>query len=182
MKIFTIDEVDADYKDPVCKLIRKYKPDIVLNLALPYQDLTIMEACIEENVHYLDTANYESKDEAKFEYKLQWDLHKYFVKRGLMALLGCGFDPGVTNIYTAYNKKHLFDTIDYLDILDCNGGDHGQPFATNFNPEINIREITAKSKFYLNGQWVYGDPLSKNIKFDFPEIGLKKCILCIMKN
>ena len=108
----TIDEVDADYKDPVCKLIRKYKPDIVLNLALPYQDLTIMEACIEENVHYLDTANYESKDEAKFEYKLQWDLHKYFVDKGLMALLGCGFDPGVTNIYTAYNKKHLFDTID----------------------------------------------------------------------
>tara|TARA_B100000287_G_scaffold80479_1_gene72861 strand:- start:1583 stop:2512 length:930 start_codon:yes stop_codon:yes gene_type:complete len=136
-----------------------------------------MESCLNEDVHYLDTANYEPKDKAEFEYKWQWDLHKNFSKKNLMALLGSGFDPGVTNVYTAYTKKHYLDEMEYIDILDCNGGDHGQPFATNFNPEINIREITAKSKYFSNGKWIYGEPLSKKITFDFPEVGKKNMYL-----
>ncbi len=172
-----IEELDADNSFFVGKLLKKHNPNLVVNLALPYQDLSIMEACLKEKVNYLDTANYESKDEAKFEYKWQWDLHNNFFKNDLMALLGCGFDPGVTNVFTAYTKKHYLDKIEYLDILDCNGGDHGQPFATNFNPEINIREITAKSKFYENEKWITGKPLSKKISFYFPEIGQKNMYL-----
>ena len=172
-----IEQLNADHTNDVVKLLKKYKPDIVLNLALPYQDLTIMEACLREKVHYLDTANYEPKNEAKFEYKWQWDLHNNFSKKGLMALLGCGFDPGVTNVYTSYAKKHLLDEIQSLDILDCNGGDHGQPFATNFNPEINIREITANSRHFENGDWKTGKPLKKKISFNFPEIGFRNMYL-----
>ena len=170
-----IEELDADNTNEIVKLLKKYKPDIVLNLALPYQDLTIMEACLNEKVNYLDTANYEPKNEAKFEYKWQWDLHTNFTKKGIMALLGCGFDPGVTNIYTAYAKKYLLDKIEYLDILDCNGGDHGQPFATNFNPEINIREITAKSKHFDNGEWKIGEPLNKKSILIFQKLGSEIC-------
>jgi len=173
----TIEELDADNVKNTSKLLKKHKPNLAVNLALPYQDLSIMESCLNENVHYLDTANYEPKDEAKFEYKWQWDLNKKFLKKNLMALLGSGFDPGVTNVYTAYTKKHYLDKIEYLDILDCNGGDHGQPFATNFNPEINIREITAKSKYFSNGKWIYGKPLSKKISFNFPEVGKKNMYL-----
>ena len=172
-----VEELDADNIKNTCKLFKKHKPNLAVNLALPYQDLSIMESCLNEDVHYLDTANYEPKDKAEFEYKWQWDLHKNFSKKNLMALLGSGFDPGVTNVYTAYTKKHYLDEIEYIDILDCNGGDHGQPFATNFNPEINIREITAKSKYFSNGKWIYGEPLSKKITFDFPEVGKKNMYL-----
>mgnify|MGYP001188534350 CR=1 FL=1 len=172
-----IEELDADNISQTTKIISKYCPELVVNLALPYQDLNIMEACLNKNVNYLDTANYEPRNEAKFEYKWQWELNDKFVEKGLMGLLGSGFDPGVTNVYTAYAKKHYFDEIHYLDILDCNGGDHGQHFATNFNPEINIREITQKSKFYKNGKWITGDPLSKKIEFDFPEIGKRNMYL-----
>ena len=162
-----IEELDADNISETSKIISKYTPELVVNLALPYQDLNIMQACLNKNVNYLDTANYEPRDEAKFEYKWQWELNNKFKEKNLMGLLGSGFDPGVTNVYTAYIKKHYLDEIHYLDILDCNGGDHGQHFATNFNPEINIREITQKSKFYKNGKWITGDPLSKKIEFDF---------------
>tara|TARA_B100000131_G_C18115295_1_gene611072 strand:+ start:87 stop:1292 length:1206 start_codon:yes stop_codon:yes gene_type:complete len=172
-----VEELDADNIKNTCKLFKKHKPNLAVNLALPYQDLSIMESCLNEDVHYLDTANYEPKDKAEFEYKWQWDLHKNFSKKNLMALLGSGFDPGVTNVYTAYTKKHYLDEMEYIDILDCNGGDHGQPFATNFNPEINIREITAKSKYFSNGKWIYGEPLSKKITFDFPEVGKKNMYL-----
>lgn len=161
--------VDADDVPQTMALIRQCQPDLVMNLALPYQDLTIMEACLETGVDYLDTANYEPRDTAKFEYKWQWALHDRFRQKGLMALLGSGFDPGVTNVYTAYAAKHHFDAIEYLDIIDANAGAHGQPFATNFNPEINIREVTAKGRFYEDGQWVETDPLSIKQNFDFPE-------------
>ena len=173
----TVQELDADNISRTSKLINYYKPNLVVNLALPYQDLNIMEACLNENVNYLDTANYEPRDEAKFEYKWQWDLNKKFKKKGIMALLGSGFDPGVTNVYASYINKHYLDKIHYLDILDCNGGDHGQPFATNFNPEINIREITQESRFYKNKKWITGKPLSKKIEFEFPEIGKKNMYL-----
>ncbi len=172
-----IEELDADNIFETSRIISKYTPELVVNLALPYQDLNIMEACLNKNVNYLDTANYEPRDEAKFEYKWQWQLNDKFKEKNLMGLLGSGFDPGVTNVYTAFIKKHYFDEIHYLDILDCNGGDHGQHFATNFNPEINIREITQKSKFYKNGKWITGDPLSKKIEFDFPEVGKKNMYL-----
>ncbi len=172
-----VEELDADNISRTSKLINFYKPNLVVNLALPYQDLNIMEACLNENVNYLDTANYEPRDEAKFEYKWQWDLNDKFKEKGLMALLGSGFDPGVTNVYTSYINKHYLDEIHYLDILDCNGGDHGQHFATNFNPEINIREITQDSKFYKDGKWIIGKPLSKKIEFDFPEVGKKNMYL-----
>jgi len=138
--------VDADKVPELVALIRDVKPQLVINVALPYQDLTIMDACLETGVDYLDTANYEHPDEAKFCYGPQWEYHDRFQKAGLMALLGSGFDPGVTNVYVARAKKHHFDRMDTVDILDCNGGDHGYPFATNFNPEINIREVSAKSK------------------------------------
>ena len=172
-----IEELDADNIPLTSKVISKFCPELVVNLALPYQDLNIMEACLNKNVHYLDTANYEPRNEAKFEYKWQWELNDRFKEKSLMGLLGSGFDPGVTNVYTAYIKKHYLDEIHFLDILDCNGGDHGEHFATNFNPEINIREITQKSKFYKKGKWITGDPLSKKIEFDFPEVGKRNMYL-----
>lgn len=175
----TIDtaEVDADDVEATAALIEKVKPRLVVNLALPYQDLTIMEACLKTGVHYLDTANYEPRDEAKFEYGWQWAYHDRFREAGLMALLGSGFDPGVTSVFTSYTKKHLLDRIDTLDILDCNGGDHGQHFATNFNPEINIREVTAPSRHWENGQWVEGPALSHKQSFDFEQVGPKNMYL-----
>jgi saccharopine dehydrogenase (NAD+, L-lysine-forming) len=150
-------------------LIRRVQPSLVINVALPYQDLAIMDACLETGVHYLDTANYEPPDEAKFEYKWQWAYQERFREKGLMALLGSGFDPGVTNVFTAWLQKHEFDTIDELDIIDANAGNHGQPFATNFNPEINIREVTARGRYWENGAWQETDPLSVKQSFDFPE-------------
>jgi len=173
----TIDRVDADVVPEVSALICKYSPDLVINVALPYQDLSIMDACLETGVPYLDTANYEPPDEAKFCYKWQWDYQERFQKRGIMALLGCGFDPGVTNIFCAYSLKHHFDEIHTIDIMDCNAGDHGHPFATNFNPEINIREVTAKGKYYENGQWIETDPLSIHKPFDFPQVGVREMYL-----
>ncbi len=172
-----IEELDADNISETSKIITKYCPELVVNLALPYQDLNIMEACLNANVNYLDTANYEPRDEAKFEYKWQWELNDRFKEKNLMGLLGSGFDPGVTNVYTAYIKKHYLDEIHHLDILDCNGGDHGQHFATNFNPEINIREISQNSRFYKNGKWITGDPLSKKIEFNFPGVGKRNMYL-----
>ena len=174
--------MDADNISETSKIISKYTPELVVNLALPYQDLNIMQACLNKNVNYLDTANYEPRDEAKFEYKWQWELNDKFKEKNLMGLLGSGFDPGVKNVYTAYIKKHYLDEIQYLDILDCNGGDHGQHFATNFNPEINIREITQKSKFYKNGKWITGVPLSKKMNLIFQRLVKEPYILCIMKN
>ncbi|USD21863.1 saccharopine dehydrogenase family protein [Microbulbifer variabilis] len=162
-------EVDADNVPELVKLIEKVKPDMIINVALPYQDLHIMDACLETGVHYLDTANYEPPEEAKFEYKWQWAYQEKFEKAGLMALLGSGFDPGVTSVFTAYAKKHHFDRIHTLDILDCNAGDHGLPFATNFNPEINIREITANGRYWENGQWVTTKPMEEKRVFNFPE-------------
>lgn len=168
-------QVDADNGPELVALINAEKPDLVINVALPYQDLTIMDACLETGVDYLDTANYEPLDTAKFEYSWQWAYQDKFKNAGLTALLGSGFDPGVTNVYTAYLKKHYFDEIHYLDIIDCNAGDHGLPFATNFNPEINIREVTANGRYWENGQWVETPPLSVNQVFDFPaDIGPKK--------
>jgi saccharopine dehydrogenase (NAD+, L-lysine-forming) len=161
-------EVDADHVGEMVALIEKVKPDMIINVALPYQDLHIMDACLETGVHYLDTANYEPLDEAKFEYKWQWAYQEKFEKAGLMALLGSGFDPGVTSVFTAYAKKHHFDRIKTLDIIDCNAGDHGLPFATNFNPEINIREITANGRYWENGNWVTTEPLEKKKSFNFP--------------
>ncbi len=169
--------VDADKAEEVIRLIEKHKPDIVVNTALPYQDLAIMDACLATGVDYLDTANYEPPDEAKFCYKWQWDYQERFRKRGIMALLGCGFDPGVTNIFCAHAQKNHFDTIEYIDILDANGGDHGYPFATNFNPEINIREITAKGRYWEEGNWLETEPLSVHQTFDFPEIGPREAYL-----
>lgn len=168
-------QVDADNVPELVALIKAEQPDLVVNVALPYQDLHIMDACLEAGVDYLDTANYEPPETAKFEYSWQWAYQEKFTEAGLMALLGSGFDPGVTNVYTAYLKKHYFDEIHYLDIIDCNAGDHGMPFATNFNPEINIREVTAKGRYWENGDWIETDPLSVNRVFDFPaEIGPKK--------
>lgn len=163
--------VDADDAQQVEDLINQVKPDLVVNLALPYQDLPIMDACLATGTDYLDTANYEPKDEAKFEYSWQWAYQERFKQKGIMALLGSGFDPGVTNVYTAYAAKHYFDEIHYLDIVDCNGGDHGQAFATNFNPEINIREITQRGKFWQDGQWHETDPLSVREDLHYQNIG-----------
>ena len=171
-------EVDADNVSEMVALIEKVKPDMVINVALPYQDLHIMDACLETGVHYLDTANYEPPEEAKFEYKWQWAYQDKFEKAGLMALLGSGFDPGVTSVFTAYAKKHHFDRIKTLDILDCNAGDHGLPFATNFNPEINIREITANGRYWEDGKWVTTKPMEEKRVFEFPEgIGEKDLYL-----
>ena len=170
-------EVDADDVDATAALIEKVKPELVVNLALPYQDLSIMEACLKTGVNYLDTANYEPRDEAKFEYKWQWALHDRFKAAGLMALLGSGFDPGVTSVFATYLKKHHLDRIETLDILDCNGGDHGQHFATNFNPEINIREVTAVARHWENGDWVETPPLSHKQSFDFDQVGPKNMYL-----
>lgn len=169
--------LDADNIDETISLINKHNPFVVVNLALPYQDLNIMEACLSTSTHYLDTANYEPKENAKFEYKWQWDYQQKFKEKGLMALLGSGFDPGVTNVFTAHTKKHHLDNIEYLDILDCNDGDHGHPFATNFNPEINIREVTSDSKHWENNEWRVGPALKNKVSFDFPEIGPKNMYL-----
>ncbi|WP_353928940.1 saccharopine dehydrogenase family protein [Okeanomitos corallinicola TIOX110] len=169
----TTAKVDADQSSEVAALIKDFQPDIVINVALPYQDLAIMDACLETGVNYLDTANYEPPEEAKFEYKWQWAYQQRYQEAGIMAVLGCGFDPGVTGVFTAHALKHHFDEIHYLDIVDCNAGSHGHPFATNFNPEINIREITQKGKYYENNQWVEIDPFSIHRSVDYPEIGLK---------
>lgn len=171
-------QVDADNVAELTALLKAEKPSLVINVALPYQDLHIMDACLNAQIHYLDTANYEPPNEAKFEYSWQWAYQEKFEKAGLMALLGSGFDPGVTNVYTAYIKKHYLDEIHELDIIDCNAGDHGQPFATNFNPEINIREVTAKGRYWQDGQWRETEPLSVKDSFDFPEgIGPKDIYL-----
>jgi saccharopine dehydrogenase (NAD+, L-lysine-forming) len=170
-------ELDADDINATVEIIKQTNPFLVLNLALPYQDLNIMDACLITNTHYIDTANYEPIDEAKFEYSWQWNYKQKFEQKGLMALLGSGFDPGVTNVYTAHTKKHLLDNIASLDILDCNDGDHGHPFATNFNPEINIREVTAASKHWENNKWEIGPALTNKVSFNFPEIGSKNMYL-----
>ena len=167
-------QVDADNVPELVALINKVKPFMVINVALPYQDLTIMDACLETGVHYMDTANYEPKDVAKFEYSWQWAYQERFKAAGLMALLGCGFDPGVTQVFTAYANKHHFDEMHYLDIIDCNAGDHGKAFATNFNPEINIREITQKGKYWENGEWVEIEAMSIHKPIDYPGIGPKE--------
>ncbi|NEO72322.1 saccharopine dehydrogenase family protein [Moorena sp. SIO3H5] len=170
-------QIDADKVSEMVALIKDFQPDIVINVALPYQDLPIMDACLETGVNYLDTANYEPPDQAKFEYKWQWNYHERYKQAGIMAVLGCGFDPGVTGIFTAYALKHYFDQIHYLDIVDCNAGDHGRPFATNFNPEINIREITQKGRYYENSTWVEVDPFSVHRPINYPEIGERESYL-----
>jgi saccharopine dehydrogenase (NAD+, L-lysine-forming) len=172
-----ISQVDADDVAQTVALIKRVQPALLINVALPYQDLPLMDACLEAGVDYLDTANYEPRDEAKFEYKWQWAYQERFESAGIMGLLGSGFDPGVTNIFCAYAQKSLFDEIDYIDILDCNGGDHGHPFATNFNPEINIREITQRGRYWENGEWVEIDPMSQSRLFDFPEVGERNAYL-----
>ena len=175
-KIYT-EQVDADKVDELIALIEKYKPDVVLNLALPYQDLTIMDACLATKTHYVDTANYEPLDTAKFEYKWQWAYREKFKEAGICALLGSGFDPGVTSVFSAYALKHHFDEIHYIDILDCNGGDHGYPFATNFNPEINIREVSANGSYWENGHWVETKPMEIKREYDFDQVGRKDMYL-----
>ncbi len=170
-------KVDADKVEELVALFNEFKPDIVINVALPYQDLTIMDACLACGVNYLDTANYEPKDEAKFEYSWQWAYQDRFKEAGLTAILGCGFDPGVTGIYTAYAAKHHFDEIHYLDIVDCNAGDHKRAFATNFNPEINIREITQNGRYYENGKWVQTGPLEIHQPITYPNIGPRESYL-----
>ncbi len=167
-------QVDADNVPELVTLLNAYKPELLINVALPYQDLTIMDACLEAGVNYLDTANYEPKDEAHFEYSWQWAYKDRFEKAGLTAILGCGFDPGVTSIYTAYAAKHHFDEIHYLDIVDCNAGDHHKAFATNFNPEINIREVTQRGKYWENGQWVETEPHEIHMPLNYPEVGPKE--------
>ncbi len=170
-------KVDADNVQEVVDLIQKTGAELVVNLALPYQDISIMEACLQTKTHYLDTANYEPKDEAKFEYSWQWSYKERFESAGIMALLGCGFDPGVTQAYTSYAAKHYFDELHYLDIVDCNGGDHGKAFATNFNPEVNIREITQRGKFWENGQWKETEPLEIHKPIAYPNIGVRESYL-----
>ncbi len=169
--------VDAENVPQLVELIRSFNPVLVIHVALPYQDLTIMEACLQAGVHYLDTANYEPKDEAKFEYSWQWALQDRFREAGLTAVLGCGFDPGVTGVFTAYAAKHHFDEIHYLDIIDANAGSHGKAFATNFNPEINIREVTQKGKYWQDGQWVYTEPHEISKMVNYPDVGPKKSYL-----
>ncbi len=170
-------QVDADSVEQLVALLGSYKPDIVMNLALPYQDLTIMEACLQTGCNYLDTANYEPKDEAHFEYSWQWAYRERFEKAGLCAILGCGFDPGVTSIFTAYAAKHHFDEIQYLDIVDCNAGNHHKAFATNFNPEINIREITQKGLYWENGRYIETEPMEIHKPLTYPGIGPKESYL-----
>ena len=173
----TTAQVDADKTDELIVLIEREKPDVVLNLALPYQDLTIMDACLATKTHYVDTANYEPEDTAKFEYKWQWEYNDRFKEAGITALLGSGFDPGVTGVFSAYALKHHFDEINYIDILDCNAGDHGYPFATNFNPEINIREVSAKGSYWEDGKWVETEPMEIKRVYNFPEVGEKDMYL-----
>jgi saccharopine dehydrogenase (NAD+, L-lysine-forming) len=169
--------VDADNAGELLDLFESYKPDLVVNLALPYQDLSIMDACLSYGVSYLDTANYEPLDEAKYEYSWQWAYRDKFEKAGLTAILGCGFDPGVTGVFTAYAAKYHFDEIHYLDIVDCNGGDHHKAFATNFNPEINIREITQKGRYYENGKWMETESLSVHKPLTYPGVGVRESYL-----
>ena len=171
------DSVDADSVPQLVELFKKHQPDIVINVALPYQDLTIMDACLECGVNYLDTANYEPLDEAKYQYSWQWAYKDRFEKAGLTAILGCGFDPGVSGVYTAYAAKHYFSEMEHLDIVDCNAGNHGKAFATNFNPEINIREITQRGKYYENGDWKETDPLSVHKPLTYPNIGPRESYL-----
>ncbi len=173
----TTAQVDADSVPQLVELINREKPDIVINVALPYQDLTIMDACLETKTDYVDTANYEHPDTAKFEYKYQWAYREKFEKAGITALLGSGFDPGVTGVFCAYAQKHYFDEINYIDILDCNGGDHGYPFATNFNPEINIREVSAKGSYIEDGKWVETEPMEIKREYDFEQVGKKDMYL-----
>lgn len=170
-------QVNADHVNELVALIRDFQPDVVLNLALPYQDLTIMDACLATKTHYVDTANYEPPETAKFEYSWQWAYRERFREAGICALLGSGFDPGVTGVFAAYAQKHQFDEIHYLDILDANGGDHGYPFATNFNPEINIREVTAKGSYWENGGWVETEPMEIKREYDFDQIGKRDMYL-----
>ena len=172
-----IAQVDADNTDEVIELIKQTEADIVINVALPYQDLTIMDACSATGVPYIDTANYEHPDTAHFEYKEQWARHENFKNANTMALLGCGFDPGVTNIFCAYAQKHYFDEIHTIDILDCNAGDHGYPFATNFNPEVNLREVSANGRYWENGEWITTEPMEIKMVWDYPEVGPKDSYL-----
>lgn len=169
--------LDADYVHNTVKLLKEFRPDILINVALPYQDLALMDACLEVGVHYLDTANYEPPHEAKFEYSWEWNYHDRYENAGITAILGCGFDPGVTGVFTAYALKHYFDEINYLDIVDCNDGNHGQAFATNFNPEINIREITQQGRYYEDGAWIEVPPLSIHRPLPYPEIGDRESYL-----
>lgn len=171
------DRVDADHVDQVVALFKKHEPVLVINVALPYQDLTIMDACLQSGVHYLDTANYEPPEEAKFEYKWQWAYQDRFKEAGLMAVLGCGFDPGVTGVFTSRAAKRFFDEIHFLDIVDCNAGDHGKAFATNFNPEINIREITQNGKYWQEGKWVETQPFEYRKDLSYPNIGKRPSYL-----
>ena len=173
----TTAQVDADNVPELVALIRKFEPVLVINVALPYQDLTIMDACLETNVAYLDTANYEPKEEAKFEYSWQWAYHDRFKEQGLTAILGCGFDPGVTSVFTAYAAKHYFDQIQELHIIDANAGSHGKAFATNFNPEINIREVTQKGRYWQNGEWIETEPHEIFKDINYPDIGPKRSYL-----
>ncbi|MGN0131704.1 MAG: saccharopine dehydrogenase family protein [Lachnospiraceae bacterium] len=192
----TTAQVDADKSEEVAALIRSYQPDAVLNVALPYQDLAIMDACVECKVSYIDTANYEAEDTndpawravyeerckrlgftAYFDYSWQWAYAEKFKEAGITALLGSGFDPGVTSVFSAYALKHYFDEIDTIDILDCNGGDHGYPFATNFNPEINLREVSAPGSYWENGKWVEVEAMSIKREYDFPQVGKKDMYL-----
>lgn len=194
--LITTAAVDADNRDEVVALIRAYRPDAVLNVALPYQDLTVMEACLETKVDYIDTANFEPENTedpawraiyerrcreagftAYFDYSWQWAYRERFEKAGITALLGSGFDPGVTGVFSAYALKHYFDEIHYIDILDCNGGDHGYPFATNFNPEINLREVSANGSYWENGHWVETAPMEIKRVYDFPQVGEKDMYL-----
>jgi len=172
-----ISQVDADNVAEVVALINKVKPDLLINMALPYQDLPIMDACLETGCNYMDTANYEPRDVAKFEYSWQWAYQDKFKDKGITAILGCGFDPGVTNIYCAYAQEFLFDEIEYIDIVDCNAGDHGKTFATNFNPEINLREVTQDGKYWKDGEWVEIPALSIKTMIDYPEVGPKASYL-----
>lgn len=169
--------INADDSAQVASLIEKIGADLVLNLALPYQDLSLMDACEKTKISYIDTANYEHPDTAKFEYKEQWAKNEAFKNAGILGLLGSGFDPGVTNVFCAYAKQNLFDEIYEIDILDCNAGDHGYAFATNFNPEINLREVSAKGRYYKDGKWIETEPLSEHFSWDYPKIGPKESYL-----
>lgn len=194
--IITTEQVDADNVEELVTLIKKVQPEVVLNLALPYQDLTIMDACLACGVHYIDTANYEAENTedpewraiyearckekgftAYFDYSWQWAYKEKFEKAGLTALLGTGFDPGVTSVFSAYALKHYFDEINYIDILDCNGGDHGYPFATNFNPEINLREVSANGSYWEDGKWVETEPMEIKREYNFDQVGMKDMYL-----
>ena len=170
-------QINADDSEAVAKFASKIKADLLLNVALPYQDLTLMDACLKAQIPYIDTANYEHPEIAKFEYKEQWARDEAFKKAGILGLFGSGFDPGVTNVFCAYAQQNLFDEIHYIDILDCNAGDHGYAFATNFNPEINLREVSAKGRFWQKGAWIETEPMAIKMAWDYPEVGVKDSYL-----